>query len=56
MTLCATCRKANKSCVIYPQDTQHCVEYKPMMHDWWNDPPDNYDDVPDEDYPDDEEE
>ncbi|MBN3004487.1 hypothetical protein JW897_12150 [Chromobacterium alkanivorans] len=26
-SLCKTCTKANRSCPIYPQDTQHCVEY-----------------------------
>lgn len=29
MTLCTTCRKANVSCPIYPQDTMSCVEYAP---------------------------
>jgi hypothetical protein len=26
-SLCNTCRKANRSCPIYPQETQRCVEY-----------------------------
>jgi hypothetical protein len=27
--LCVSCKKANVSCPIHPQDTQHCVEYVP---------------------------
>ena len=27
MTLCTTCIKANKTCPVYPLDTDTCVEY-----------------------------
>jgi len=27
-TLCNTCVQANRTCPIYPQETQHCVEYQ----------------------------
>jgi len=27
MSLCNTCKKADVSCPVYPQDTQTCVEY-----------------------------
>jgi hypothetical protein len=31
-SLCTSCKRANVSCPIYPQITQHCVEYRPNVH------------------------
>ncbi len=29
MSICKTCKKADVSCPVYPQDTNKCVEYRP---------------------------
>lgn len=33
VSLCATCVQADRTCPIYPQETQHCVEYRKREND-----------------------